>query len=97
VPDSEYVGDVVLLQGGIELLRLPVGIDHPRQSDWTGEQADTFEGPPKQFIPEPHSLSVMLLDAGRRGEIAEAMVAVIHGRVHMVGVTPFRLDSAQAS
>jgi hypothetical protein len=91
------VGRVALIHGGIELLRVSIRIDRPDEAGWSGEQSDEFARPPKRFIPEPHPISVMLLDDDRGGVIAEAMVAVIHGRIHMVGVTEFGLDVAAAS
>jgi hypothetical protein len=96
VADFGYVGSVALIQGGIELLRVSIKIDRPDEAGWFGEQSDEFAHPPRRFIPEPHPIRVMLLDDVRRGETAEAMVAVIHGRIHMVGITEFVLDVAAA-
>jgi hypothetical protein len=97
VADFGYVGGVALLQGGTELLRASIEIDHPGEAGWSGQQSDQLARAPKRFIPEPHPITVVLLDGIRRGETAQAMVAVIHGRIYMVGTTEFLLHVAAAS
>jgi hypothetical protein len=83
-------GRGVLLQGDVEVLRVAVTIDHPNEVGWTGEQVSGSDRPPKKFVPEPHPLTVKLLEGdGSSGLVAEAMVAVHAGRVHLVGLSVF--------
>jgi hypothetical protein len=96
VNGSAYTGNIALIHGGVEVLRVAVTIDHADEAGWSGEQCDEHPRAPKQFIPEPHPIGVTLLDDSRRGQTAEAMVAVLHGRVYMVGISPFAVPVAAA-
>jgi len=97
VDRSGYAGKIALMQGGAELFRMTVTIDHPNEDGWAGEQAETSPPPPKEFVPEPRPLTVKLLDGdSHRGQTAQAMVAVLHRRVYMVGLTPFAIADAAA-